>query len=129
MKDSAKEAEMGGLRIPVLMVKRNDGERLIAERQGKVVKLEAKRIAGDDHCIICRDVFNVGDTVLRMPSCVHCFHDECAMMWLKSHNSCPTCRRELPTDDARYEEERRLAGRSHAGGSRQATGWEEMLFG
>jgi len=129
MKDSLGEGEKGGLTIPVIMVKRSDGEAVILEMQGKSCTMSAKRIAGDDHCIICRDVFNVGDSVLRMPSCVHCFHDSCAMMWLKSHNTCPTCRRELPTDDERYEEERRRSGRSHAGGSRQATGWEEMLFG
>ena len=127
MKDG--QGEGGELTIPVVMVKRNEGEALLTDQCGAEVTVTARRVQGDDHCIICRDVFNIGDTVLRMPSCVHCFHESCALMWLKSHNTCPTCRRELPTDDEEYERERRRSGRSHAGGGRMATGWEEMLFG
>ncbi|CDW86796.1 ring finger protein [Stylonychia lemnae] len=41
--------------------------------------------------------------ILEMP-CTHMFHDECLIPWLEKHNSCPTCRFELPTEDNDYEQ-------------------------
>lgn len=41
--------------------------------------------------------------IVEMP-CDHTFHSQCLMPWLKQHNSCPTCRFELPTDDPDYEQ-------------------------
>ena len=41
--------------------------------------------------------------VILMP-CTHQFHNECLIPWLEKHNTCPTCRHELPTDDTDYEQ-------------------------
>ena len=75
---------------------------------------------------MCADTFQIGDTVLRLPFCGHVFHRKCAVPWLEKHNTCPFCRRELPTDDLEYERERRRVQRTHAGAS-TATGDEGGL--
>eukprot|EP01065_Artemidia_motanka_P018724 TRINITY_DN2205_c0_g1_i7.p1 TRINITY_DN2205_c0_g1~~TRINITY_DN2205_c0_g1_i7.p1 ORF type:complete len:281 (+),score=96.09 TRINITY_DN2205_c0_g1_i7:63-845(+) len=47
-------------------------------------------------CVVCQDSVRKGDEAVEMP-CGHTFHNDCLMPWLKEHNTCPTCRHELPT--------------------------------
>lgn len=49
-------------------------------------------------CPVCQDELKLEQHVIEMP-CNHVYHEECIEPWLKIHNSCPTCRYELPTDD------------------------------
>jgi len=56
-------------------------------------------------CVICMEKFNVGETATRIP-CGHLFHTSCIKEWLGRSNQCPTCRYELPTDNATYEAQR-----------------------
>lgn len=53
-------------------------------------------------CSVCKDEFDLQSKLLKLP-CNHYFHGECVKPWLEQRNSCPTCRYELPTDDADYE--------------------------
>ncbi|EOA18545.1 hypothetical protein CARUB_v10007102mg [Capsella rubella] len=48
-------------------------------------------------CSIC--IENLSGCIIRMPRCLHMFHQECLFEWLGRQNSCPLCRR-VP-----YEEE------------------------
>ncbi|KAJ1982351.1 hypothetical protein H4R35_000304 [Dimargaris xerosporica] len=45
-------------------------------------------------CSICRDDFNVGENVVRLP-CKHFFHDPCIKQWLRTNGTCPICRKRL----------------------------------
>lgn len=42
-------------------------------------------------CSICIDEIQEGDMGLFLP-CKHWFHENCVVLWLKEHNTCPTCR-------------------------------------
>jgi E3 ubiquitin-protein ligase RNF115/126 len=58
-------------------------------------------------CTICIDEMHMGDEVLVLP-CNHWFHEECAVLWLREHNTCPICRAPI---------EGSLAGQSAAAAS------------
>jgi len=129
MKDSknALAKEKVPLSIPVVMIKKSDHYKLgkyfdklqkLKENQKKdekeTISISFRIVAKSDDdrntCIICRDQFEIGDKVMRLPSCFHTFHSECLLKWLENHNTCPTCRRELPLEnpDAEINERRRL---------------------
>ena len=45
----------------------------------------------EDKCAICLETIVAGEHRTEL-LCSHGFHRECAWAWLKSHNTCPTCR-------------------------------------
>ncbi|KAF7544860.1 hypothetical protein G7046_g9693 [Stylonectria norvegica] len=46
---------------------------------------------GKTECSICIDDMKEGETSVALP-CKHWFHEECVVLWLKEHNTCPICR-------------------------------------
>jgi hypothetical protein len=42
-------------------------------------------------CPICIDDMKEGDQAIFLP-CKHWFHEDCVVLWLKEHNTCPICR-------------------------------------
>ncbi|CAN6231053.1 unnamed protein product [Urochloa humidicola] len=46
-------------------------------------------------CAVCLEGVRRGEVVRRLPACGHLFHMECVDMWLRSHATCPLCRRDL----------------------------------
>jgi hypothetical protein len=116
MKDSNGEAEKCVLKIPVAMVKQSDGKK-IAEfcREHPTVTGDFNIQSLSRDCVVCCDSLDISQTVLQLPVCGHIFHESCALVWLTKQNTCPYCRRELPTDDQEYENERRRVQRTHAG--------------
>jgi hypothetical protein len=50
----------------------------------------------EKECSVCQELFELDSTCLKLP-CTHCFHKDCIVPWLKDHNTCPVCRKELPT--------------------------------
>jgi hypothetical protein len=61
----------------------------------------------DTTCAVCQESFaesgDADSAAVRLP-CEHAFHRCCIGPWLQEHNTCPTCRFELDTDDSEYNE-------------------------
>lgn len=70
-----------------------------------VLELDEKTASGE--CPVCRDSFEAGKQVMRMP-CGHIFCTDCLRPWLQARNTCPTCRFELRTNDPEYERRRAM---------------------
>lgn len=53
-----------------------------------------KAMLGEDdkvECSICIDDMKEGEKAVFLP-CKHWFHEDCVVLWLKEHNTCPICR-------------------------------------
>ena len=48
-------------------------------------------------CSICLAEYEEGDTVISSTHCCHEFHKSCLLEWLKSHDCCPNCRKDVLT--------------------------------
>jgi hypothetical protein len=44
----------------------------------------------DTRCAVCMEPFEAA-ALLRLLPCTHYFHSECAVGWVRGHNSCPCC--------------------------------------
>ncbi|KAL3775628.1 hypothetical protein ACHAWO_001895 [Cyclotella atomus] len=130
MQDTKNEAETFGLYVPVVMVRRDDGQKIVqwaVKRQSTgVLQYTPCQIhvnSKEDHsCPVCAECYVAGATIVRLPTCGHVFHESCAMMWLTKHNTCPYCRKELPTEDEEYEVERRRREARDSGGGDNGAG-------
>lgn len=56
-------------------------------------------------CSICIEDYSEDEQLVQLP-CEHIFHKDCIMPWIEQHNTCPTCRYELPLTDPFKERER-----------------------
>ena len=47
-------------------------------------------------CHVCITDFDMKEKGMFLP-CGHIFHPKCIEPWLKEHNTCPVCRKEMPS--------------------------------
>ncbi|KAG5982409.1 hypothetical protein E4U55_001916 [Claviceps digitariae] len=64
---------------------------------------------GEVECSICIDEMKIGETAVFL-RCKHWFHENCVVLWLREHNTCPVCRTPI-------EKNNRTSNRTAAGGS------------
>jgi len=124
MRDSKGEASH--VNVPVIMVKQEDGNLLKKMMAQDSVRCRIRAKKKEVSCVVCTEDFGMGDVIMRLPSCGHSFHELCAMSWLKRHNTCPFCRKELPTDNEDYEMDRRN-NRTGTTGSSESSQWESIF--
>jgi hypothetical protein len=57
----------------------------------------AERITCCDEieCQVCKDIMEEGQVVIPLPVCMHVFHKDCLMRWLRLQSWCPVCRSKI----------------------------------
>ena len=48
-------------------------------------------------CQVCFEKFVDDDKILKLP-CKHLYHKDCIEPWFRTHNTCPVCRQEMPSE-------------------------------
>ena len=71
-------------------------------------------------CPICIDDLEEGHTAMFLP-CKHFFHQDCVVLWLKEHNTCPICRTPIEKN-GRGADRNRQGGQPGAGASSSGSG-------
>jgi len=76
----------------------------------KVLNSHVEFVKEEEKCPVCLIEFDLGlkDVVRIECDCKQPFHKTCIKKWLMTTNSCPNCRFELPTDDAHYENMKKI---------------------
>lgn len=69
----------------------------------KITKSKLEDLKENDTCVICYDKYKIqGKKCIKLPACDHAFHMKCIGEWFKKNNSCPICRKQVPTDNEVY---------------------------
>ena len=86
-------------------------EQALDNLQRRTVNREMLEGEAKTECSICIDDMMEGQTATFLP-CHHFFHDECVVLWLREHNTCPVCR--APIEKNEQSED---SGGNHHNGS------------
>jgi Ring finger domain/PA domain len=90
------------LQLPVCMISPTDASALTTLLESKSTSangVSATLLTRRRHlsCPICCEDFKIEAEAVQLP-CLHFFHHECIVPWLKQRDSCPTCRYALPAE-------------------------------
>lgn len=120
---SLREIGAGPLRPPPASKEVVDNLPIVSVTEEVIARLGSETV-----CAVCRESLVINDKMQELP-CMHLFHPPCLKPWLDEHNSCPTCRHELKTDDDAYERQKerdREAEEERKGAANAVRGGEFM---
>lgn len=58
------------------------------------IKADDNLIISEETCSICMEKYKEKEFKRILPDCGHTFHKRCCDRWLKTHGTCPMCRKE-----------------------------------
>lgn len=79
------------------------------EALASLVKMTIEEVEAEKketHCIICYNNYGEANPEgttefpLRLPKCNHIFGNVCVKQWFESHDTCPYCRDQLPSESS-----------------------------
>ncbi len=105
MQDSACEAHAGGLRVPIAMVRWEDGETLRGRARQGATAVFLSCAPSAHECAVCMEAWEgctqarpQGEEATVLP-CRHIFHKDCIAAWFTRRHTCPLCRSPLPVEE------------------------------
>uniref|UniRef100_UPI00358E65B2 E3 ubiquitin-protein ligase RNF115 isoform X2 n=1 Tax=Myxine glutinosa TaxID=7769 RepID=UPI00358E65B2 len=58
------------------------------------IKIDQQQVDNMLECTVCKEEYKLSEHATHLP-CLHYFHVQCIVPWLKMHDSCPVCRKSL----------------------------------
>lgn len=43
-------------------------------------------------CVVCLGLLHEGEMIVKLPFCLHLFHERCIHLWFRHNSTCPLCR-------------------------------------
>jgi len=103
-------------------------EALLRLPHARILPWHKEKEADDTRmCGVCCDPLVLGVILTRLP-CGHIYHLNCVIPWLCNTCTCPECRYELKTRDARYEVGRKQRMKDRAVVSCDCVGMHHCFF-
>ena len=80
----------------ILRIKKTNGlEQQIIDNMEIYKMKNVEKLDNDKKkCTICLENYVDGDDSIALP-CIHIFHADCIKTWVKDHNTCPICKKDI----------------------------------
>jgi hypothetical protein len=88
------------LDLRLLRIKKTNGlEQQIIDNMEIYKMKNVEKLDNDKKkCTICLENYVDGDDSIALP-CIHIFHADCIKTWVKDHNTCPICKKDIIYDN------------------------------
>ncbi|KAI9136024.1 hypothetical protein BKA69DRAFT_1034042 [Paraphysoderma sedebokerense] len=85
------------------------------------VKVNQVHVDKSIDCAVCQEKYELENEVIQLP-CLHLFHEDCIVPWLKNNGTCPVCRHSLvPKSEQSLNGQPSTSSSSHQPNSSQSS--------